>query len=79
MMKPLSEGMYQYDIADADSKLRIHLRVDPDLSGLLVVNASRVIHLNPTALYMAFLTLEKVEEKAALKALRSRLMLHQSN
>ena len=71
-MRPLSEGMYQYDIADADSKSRIHLRVDPDLSGLLVVNASRIIHLNPTALYMAFLTLEKVDEKAALQALQSK-------
>ena len=72
MIKPFVEGMYQYDISDADSKSRIHLRVDPDLSGLLVVNASRVMHLNPTAAYMAFLTLEKIDEKAALKALKSR-------
>jgi hypothetical protein len=64
--------MYQYDIADADSKSRIHLRVDPDLSGLLVVNASRVMHLNPSALYMAYLTLEKVDEKFALQALQDR-------
>ena len=68
MMLQLSEGMYQYDIADADFKSRVHLRVDPDLSGLMVVNASRVVHLNPTALYMAFLILEKVDEKTALQA-----------
>ncbi|MEN6580243.1 MAG: radical SAM protein [Anaerolineaceae bacterium] len=72
MMRQLSEGMYQYDIADADSKSRVHLRVDPDLSGLMVVNASRVVHLNPTALYMAFLILEKVDEKTALQALQTR-------
>ena len=72
MIKPLSEGMYQYDIEDANSKSRIHLRVDPDLSGLLVVNASSIMHLNPSALYMAFLTLEKVDQKAALKALQTR-------
>ena len=71
-MRPLSEGMYQYDIADAESKSRIHLRVDPDLSGLLVVNASRIVHLNPTALHMAYLTLEKVDEKSALQALQAK-------
>ncbi len=72
MIKPLSEGMYQYDIADADSKSRIHLRVDPDLSGLLVVNASRVMHLNPSALYMAYLTLEKLMKNSPSQALQDR-------
>ena len=72
MPQTLSEGMYQYDIKDGDSKSRIHLRVDPDLSGILLVNASRVVHLNPTALFMAYLTLEKVDEKTALRALQSR-------
>ena len=72
MIRPLTEGIYQYDFADSVSKSRVHLRVDPDLSGLLVVNASRIVHLNPSALYMAFLTLEKVPEKEALRALKDR-------
>ncbi len=72
MTRPLSEGMYQYDVVDGDSKSRVHLRVDPDLSGLLVINASRIVRLNPTALYMAFLYLEKVEQKAALTELSKR-------
>ncbi|MBP7195858.1 MAG: radical SAM protein [Anaerolineaceae bacterium] len=72
MIRPLTEGIYQYDFADSVSKSRVHLRVDPDLSGLLVANASRIVHLNPSALYMAFLTLEKVPEKEALRALKDR-------
>lgn len=72
MLNKLTEGMYQYDIVDADNKSRVHLRVDPDLSGLLIVNASRIVRLNPTALFMAFLFLENVELKAALKALSDR-------
>ena len=39
MPQTLSEGMYQYDIKDGDYKSRIHLRVDSDLSGILLVNA----------------------------------------
>jgi len=72
MMRSLHEGMYQYDIADADSKSRVHLRVDPDLSGLLIINASRIVRLNPTALTMTFLYLEDVEQKTALAELSKR-------
>ena len=39
-------------------KSRIHLRIDPDGTGTLIVNANRVMHLNPTAAFMAWLILE---------------------
>ncbi len=62
-------GIYKFDIADESQKSRLHLRVDEDLSGLLVVNASKIIYLNPTALVMAYLHLNKVGHTEAIKFL----------
>jgi MoaA/NifB/PqqE/SkfB family radical SAM enzyme len=41
----------------------MHLRMDADGHGTLVVNANRVMHLNPTAALMAYLILEGKNEK----------------
>jgi radical SAM protein with 4Fe4S-binding SPASM domain len=46
-------ALFHYRIEAADEKSRIHLRLDPDGHGTLIVNASRVMHLNPTAAWMA--------------------------
>ncbi len=62
-------GIYKFDIADESQKSRIHLRVDEDLSGLLVVNASKIIYLNQSALMMAYLHLNKIEKTEALEIL----------
>lgn len=53
-----SSGLYHYRLEGADEKSRVHLRLDPDGHGTLIVNASRVLHLNPTAARMAYLLLE---------------------
>src|SRR5574341_2099848 len=42
----------------AGEKSRIHLRLDPGGDGTLIVNANRVLHLNPTAAFMAHMILE---------------------
>ena len=63
-------GLYHYQREDGAEKSRIHLRIDPDGTGTLIVNASSVMHLNPTAAFMAYLTLEKVSEDQALSAIR---------
>jgi len=52
-------GLHHYTYEGQGERSRIHLRVDPDGSGILFVNANRVFQLNPTATAMAFLTLEK--------------------
>ncbi|MBG0770777.1 MAG: hypothetical protein H0S82_03665, partial [Anaerolineaceae bacterium] len=41
-------GLYHYRREGDDEKTRIHLRIDPDGRGLLIVNANRVVHLNPS-------------------------------
>ena len=62
-------GIFKFDIADENQKSRIHLRVDEDLSGLLVVNASKIIYLNQSALLMAYLYLNKMEKTEAIEIL----------
>jgi sulfatase maturation enzyme AslB (radical SAM superfamily) len=60
-------GLYHYVRETADEKARIHLRMDGDGTGTLIVNASSVMHLNPTAASMAWLILEgKSQEESVV-------------
>jgi radical SAM protein with 4Fe4S-binding SPASM domain len=63
-------GLYHYRRERDGEQSRIHLRLDPDGHGTLVVNASRVLHLNPTAALMAYLALEQVETGAAVRSIQ---------
>lgn len=49
-----------------DSKSHIHLRVDDDLSGALIINAARMVHLNPSASAVAYTRMEKYDKPRAL-------------
>jgi radical SAM protein with 4Fe4S-binding SPASM domain len=64
-----SSGLYHYVRETADEKSRIHLRLDADGSGTLLVNASSVMHLNPTAALMAYLILEEKQEKEIISSI----------
>jgi radical SAM protein with 4Fe4S-binding SPASM domain len=64
--------LYHYTREDEQEKSRIHLRIDPDGSGTLIVNANRVMHLNPTAAFMARSILEKMDGNDILRALTTR-------
>lgn len=50
---PPSPGLYHFRVEHPEEQVRIHLRVDPDGSGVLIVNADWMVHLNPTAVWMA--------------------------
>jgi organic radical activating enzyme len=53
--KPLPSGMYVFQAPpDAETPYRLHLRVEADGSGILVINASTVLHLNQTAVEYAY-------------------------
>jgi radical SAM protein with 4Fe4S-binding SPASM domain len=73
-----SSGLYHYTHAGRHEKSRIHLRLDSDGHGTLIVNANRILHLNPTAALMAYLVLENVEEKNAIKAVQKKYRVHAS-
>jgi radical SAM protein with 4Fe4S-binding SPASM domain len=63
-------GLHAYTRQRAPGeRARLHLRVEGDGSGTLVVNANRIVHLNPTATAMAWLMLEETPETDALARL----------
>ncbi|HSJ86640.1 MAG TPA: PqqD family peptide modification chaperone [Anaerolineales bacterium] len=65
-------GLHHYVRETEAEKSRIHLRIDPDGHGTLIVNASSVMHLNPTATFMTWLVLEGKSEQDSVHAIRSR-------
>lgn len=65
-------GLHHYVRENPGEKSRIHLRIDPDGHGTLIVNANNVMHLNPTAAYMAWLILEGKTKEERIQAIRSR-------
>jgi radical SAM protein with 4Fe4S-binding SPASM domain len=62
-------GLFHFDYQDNGERSRVHLRIDPDGSGLLIVNASRIVHLNPTATLMAYFILQKTPEEVAIRSI----------
>lgn len=67
-----ASGLFHYTYQDSGERSRIHLRIDKDGSGILLVNANRVMHLNPTAAYMARLALEESTLPDAIRSLQQR-------
>ena len=71
--EPLGKGMFHYMTPEgAEDKFRIHLRVEDDGDGILVVNAAKVLHLNQTATEHAKLMLEEKDTDTAVKEIRKR-------
>lgn len=56
--RPIRPGLYTYRTSPPGGTRRLHLRIDADGSGLLLVDATDAVHLNPTAALVAKLTLE---------------------
>ena len=65
-------GIYHYYLEEQENKTRVHLRIDPDESGLLIINANRVVHLNPSAALMTYFHLEEKSPPQAIRALRKK-------
>ena len=65
-------GMYHYRRENPGEKSRIHLRLDPDGHGTLIINANRILHLNPTAALMAFFVLEGIPEREVIRRIRQK-------
>ena len=66
--QPLPPGIYTYqNPPESDRQIRFHLRVHQDGTGLLILNASTVLHLNQTGTEFAYHLTQQtpVEETAA--------------
>ncbi len=69
---PPKRGLYTYRLTPPGGQTRIHLRVEDDGSGVLFVDVTDVIHLNPVATEIAKLALDGHPEIDARARLRSR-------
>jgi radical SAM protein with 4Fe4S-binding SPASM domain len=67
-----SFGIHHYLREDGAGKARLHLRLEKDGNGVLMMNASRIYHLNTTAAYMAYLCLEQIPLQSAVSMLTRR-------
>ena len=62
----LETGIYTYKVARPDGgSMRIHLRIESGGTGVLFVDVTDVIHLNPTAAIMAKMALDNVSIRVA--------------
>jgi len=57
---------------------RIHLRVEEDGEGLLIINASTILHLNKTATELAKYIIDGKDEKVAIKEICSRYRVNKN-
>jgi radical SAM protein with 4Fe4S-binding SPASM domain len=69
--EPLEAGLYTYQVAAPEGYKRLHLRLDEDLSGVLFVDVTDVIHLNVTAAAMTKMALDNVPYQEAKSRLLS--------
>lgn len=77
-VQPLPEGLHHLQAAPQDEKpYRIHLRLLKDGSGILIVNAATVLHLNPTAAEYAFHFIKGTEPAEAAKQIAARYRVKQ--
>ena len=68
-MLEIKPGIYPFLMKDSEGKSRIHLRIEPDGKGILLVNAARLFHLNETGVIIAFLALNGKSETEIVKEL----------
>lgn len=62
-------GVYHFLRENPSEKSRIHLRLDEDGTGTLIVNANRIYHFNPTAASMAYFLLNQAPESSAIRSI----------
>ncbi|MCP4537451.1 MAG: radical SAM protein [Chloroflexi bacterium] len=78
-VQPLSREVLHYQTpSDATQQYRLHLRVEKDGRGLLVVNAATILHLNQTATEYARLLIQGVDEGDAVRAIARRYRVNRS-
>jgi organic radical activating enzyme len=70
---PLTAGVYHYQTpTNSPEQYRLHLRLNPSGDGLLIVNASTVLHLNQTAAEYAFYIVNQIPKPEAAQKIAKR-------
>jgi organic radical activating enzyme len=69
----LHPGVYSYQAPPSDPRnYRLHLRLEQDGSGILIVNAATILHLNQTAAEYAYYLVKNVPVAEAARKMASR-------
>jgi hypothetical protein len=72
-IEPIPAGLYAYQVMLSESlSMRLHLRIEPDGAGLMIVNASTVLHLNKTAAAHAYRYVLGESERDAARFVQKR-------
>lgn len=69
---PLPAGTYHLQTSLEGTPYRLHLRLNPDGTGLLIVNASTVLQLNPTAAEYAYQLVKGSSPEEAARQIAAR-------
>ena len=77
--KPLPAGMHTYQSTADEPAYRLTLRMQTDGSGILIVNASTILHLNPTATEYAYHMMKDATPEEVSRALASRYNINKNN
>ncbi len=62
-------SLFHYRLDENGEQARIHLRLDAEGSGTLIVNANRIMHLNPTAAWLAKRLLDRQADDEIVRAM----------
>jgi hypothetical protein len=71
-VQPLAEGVYHKQDVQDNKPYRVHLQLRPDGSGTLILNASTILHLNPSAAEYAYHFIRGTEAEEAIKEIAAR-------
>jgi MoaA/NifB/PqqE/SkfB family radical SAM enzyme len=71
-IQPLPAGTHHLQTMQNEKPCRLHLRLHNDGSGILILNASTVMQLNPTAAEYAFHLIKGTEPEEAAKQIAAR-------
>ena len=71
-VEPLPEGTHTVQAMQDEKPYRLHLRLNKDGSGILVLNASTVLHLSPSAAEYAYHFIKGTDSAEAAKQVAAR-------
>jgi radical SAM protein with 4Fe4S-binding SPASM domain len=70
--KPLAPGLYDKRIDNEFGNFRLHLRVEAGGEGTLIINASKMIHLNHTGTELAKLIMDGLNDEQIVNTMKQR-------
>jgi hypothetical protein len=75
---PIKPGVYHYQSPPDDRRnYRLHLRIEPHGSGVLIVNAATVLHLNQSAAEYAYYFVQNTPADEAARQMETRYHVNQ--